>query len=367
MADIPQSTVDQLNTDVAKIHDVLHSTADTVQTDNGPIRTFTKFFADMTALVNGLIPDLSNKQDTAAKNNSDGYVGLSGYKAVIKNAAGTFQTLLASLATANRDISLPDADGTIALTSDVAAITALIGAADGIVPLDANSKIAAIYLPAYVDDVIEGANLAAFPATGETGKIYVALDSNMSYRWSGSTYVEIVASPGTTDAVVEGANNKYFNEGRVLATVLAGFSTASAAAVTVADSVLSALGKLQAQITAALAFAKTYDFHAFVSGKPAANATVFLTKAVRAFTLPQSATGSVLFSEAASQAASTFTIYKNGVSIGTMQFGAAATVGTFTVNSAVSFAVGDVLKVTSPATQDGTLSGVAFSLKISQD
>ena len=46
-------------------------------------------------------------------------------------------------------------------------------------------------LPSYVDDVLEYANLAAFPASGEAGKIYVARDTGDSYRWSGSTYVRI--------------------------------------------------------------------------------------------------------------------------------------------------------------------------------
>ena len=40
-------------------------------------------------------------------------------------------------------------------------------------------------------DVLEFANLAAFPVTGETGKIYLALDTNNTYRWSGSAYVQI--------------------------------------------------------------------------------------------------------------------------------------------------------------------------------
>lgn len=43
-------------------------------------------------------------------------------------------------------------------------------------------------LPSYVDDVLEFANLAAFPATGESGKIYVALNTNLTYRWTGSVY-----------------------------------------------------------------------------------------------------------------------------------------------------------------------------------
>lgn len=49
-------------------------------------------------------------------------------------------------------------------------------------------------LPSYVDDVIEAANQAAFPVTGESGKIYVALDTGKTYRWSGSAYVELTDS-----------------------------------------------------------------------------------------------------------------------------------------------------------------------------
>ena len=69
-------------------------------------------------------------------------------------------------------------------------------------------------LPSYVDDVLEFTNLAGFPATGETSKIYVALDTNKAYRWSGSTYIEISASPGTTDSLSEGSVSLYFTEAR---------------------------------------------------------------------------------------------------------------------------------------------------------
>lgn len=57
-------------------------------------------------------------------------------------------------------------------------------------------------IPGYVDDVLEFANLAAFPATGETGKIYTRLDTNQIYRWSGSAYVEL-SSGGTADAAIK--------------------------------------------------------------------------------------------------------------------------------------------------------------------
>ena len=54
---------------------------------------------------------------------------------------------------------------------------------DGKIPVDE--------LPSYVDDVVEYANRDSFPETGEGGKIYVALDTGYTYRWSGSTYVQI--------------------------------------------------------------------------------------------------------------------------------------------------------------------------------
>ena len=59
--------------------------------------------------------------------------------------------------------------------------------------------IDAARLPSYVDDVVEAANLASLPVTGETGKIYVALDTNKTYRWSGSAYVYITS--GAVDSV----------------------------------------------------------------------------------------------------------------------------------------------------------------------
>lgn len=68
------------------------------------------------------------------------------------------------------------------------------GAAGGVAALDASGKIPSAQLPSYVDDVLEYASLSAFPATGESGKIYVALDTNKTYRWSGSAYVEISES-----------------------------------------------------------------------------------------------------------------------------------------------------------------------------
>lgn len=216
---------------------------------------------------------------------------------------------------------------------DISGLTAaLAGKADlvgGVVPSN--------QLPSYVDDVIEVADFASLPATGETGKIYVTLADNNSWRWTGSTYQKVsqpldempqdVAEAGTSETLYASTSRRIRQAiaawwltassafGRTLANVadaaagrtalglgnvdntsdaskpvstaqqtaldgkepaiaagtsaqfwrgnktwadfattvrdaaLTGLSTASAAVVTAADSVLVAIGKLQAQIS----------------------------------------------------------------------------------------------------------------------
>ena len=69
-----------------------------------------------------------------------------------------------------------------------------IGAANGVASLDASGRIPASQIPGGFDNIEEYDNLAAFPTTGEDGKIYVAKDTNLTYRWTGSQYVEISPS-----------------------------------------------------------------------------------------------------------------------------------------------------------------------------
>lgn len=64
-----------------------------------------------------------------------------------------------------------------------------------------DGKVPASELPSYVDDIIEVANYAALPATGEIGKIYVTLDNNKIYRWSGSVYIEIASNSAIWGAI----------------------------------------------------------------------------------------------------------------------------------------------------------------------
>lgn len=121
-----------------------------------------------------------------------------------------------------------------------------------IATLDGAGKVPAAQLPSYVDDVLEFFTLASFPFPGEAGKIYVALNTNRQYRWpdGGSDYVELVASPGTTDNVVEGTTNKYWTAARTIASAITGFVTTNAAVVVATDTIVQAFGKLQAQISA---------------------------------------------------------------------------------------------------------------------
>ena len=70
-----------------------------------------------------------------------------------------------------------------------------------------DGKVPASQLPSYVDDVLEYDAVSAFPATGESGKIYVAKDANKTYRWSGTQYVEISPLPVLDDTVTEKSPN----------------------------------------------------------------------------------------------------------------------------------------------------------------
>lgn len=92
-----------------------------------------------------------------------------------------------------------------------------MGVANGVATLGADGKVPSGQLPSYVDDVLEFENKASFPAKGETGKIYVSKDTNLTYRWSGSAYVEISASL----ALGETSSTAYAGDkGKALATRL---------------------------------------------------------------------------------------------------------------------------------------------------
>lgn len=77
-----------------------------------------------------------------------------------------------------------------------------------------NGLIPSSQLPSYVDDVLEYNTRAEFPTTGEKGKIYIAINDDSQWRWTGTTYKKMVSSPWSTDAIPEGSQNLYFTEAR---------------------------------------------------------------------------------------------------------------------------------------------------------
>lgn len=92
------------------------------------------------------------------------------------------------------------------------------GATSGIATLDGTGKVPSAQLPAGIDEVNDDyATFAALPGTGQSSVIYVTTSDNKQYRWTGSQYIEIVSSPGSTDSISEGSTNLYFTTGRASA------------------------------------------------------------------------------------------------------------------------------------------------------
>lgn len=150
--------------------------------------------------------------------------------------------------------------------------------------------VPASQLPSYVDDVLNFPDLVSFPSLGEDGKIYIAEDVNKTYRWGGSSYVEIggggVALGETSSTAYRGDNGKiaydhslsqgnphnattsdinegnklYFREDRVRQTVLSNVVFTDKNKVTSADSVEIAVGKLQGQLNGVWVDAATIGY-----------------------------------------------------------------------------------------------------------
>lgn len=117
------------------------------------------------------------------------------------------------------------------------------GAANGVAPLNASSKIDSTYLPSYVDDVLEYTAKANFPATGEEGKIYVDKTTNLTWRWGGSAYIEISPSLalGTTASTAAKGNHTHsFTPAGTIAVQTAGSTNNTLKPVTAKTVVTSA-------------------------------------------------------------------------------------------------------------------------------
>jgi len=148
-------------------------------------------------------PDHANPyymyQSTASADKGTCYVNVGTYQTPVWQAIGNPDAYVKPLG------GIPSIDLSTAVQESLALADSSVqasevGAANGVAQLDAGGKVPAAQLPSYVDDVIEGylyngvfysdsAHTVVIPA--ETGKIYVDLTTEKTYRWSGSVYVEI--------------------------------------------------------------------------------------------------------------------------------------------------------------------------------
>jgi hypothetical protein len=143
------------------------------------------------ALVAADIPNLPGSKITSALSvDTSGNAGTATKLATARTING-----VAFDGTANITINAEDSVARIAASEK--------GAANGVATLDSGGKIPAGQLPSFVDDIVEAANYASLPVTGEVSKIYVTLDDNMTYRWGGSAYVAIPGGVGTSDSAMK--------------------------------------------------------------------------------------------------------------------------------------------------------------------
>jgi hypothetical protein len=120
---------------------------------------------------------------------------------IVLNVTPTVVEVNINTLTGNFGVFWGDIEGTLSNQTDLNNALALKANLVG-------GKVPASELPSYVDDVVEVANFAALPATGETGKIYITLDTNFIYRWTGSTYVEIKDSSAVWGAITGTLSNQ---------------------------------------------------------------------------------------------------------------------------------------------------------------
>jgi hypothetical protein len=152
-----------------------------------------------TVATTGAYADLTGKPTLATVATSGSYTDLTD-KPTIPTVDSSYS---ASSTNAQSGVAVAEAIATVTTTSIGAVPTSLVGANSGVAQLDSNGKVPSSQLPSYVDDIVEGylyngtfyedaQHTTAI--TGETGKIYVDLSTNKTYRWSGSVYVEISES-----------------------------------------------------------------------------------------------------------------------------------------------------------------------------
>lgn len=239
---------------IMKLPDLLNNTKDSIINNIADLIDFLKGFTDdnnlkesldamkndlesQISIVNGAISDRITTLENSVKDDSESLHSITdtintkleshineykllvtGYKAFRTEVKDKFITVDNEISEVNTLLETKFTDTLVVINqlreeinNEIDAIRGSVGSPNGIAPLDDNAKIPAAYLPSYVDDVIEYPNKEAFPIQGESGKIYVACDTNLTYRWSGTTFIEIPKSLGlgeTETTAYSGAKGK---------------------------------------------------------------------------------------------------------------------------------------------------------------
>lgn len=142
---------------------------------------------------NGRVAD-SNKLGGKEASYYTNYENITGTPTALKNP--TALTVGSKTYDGSSAVTITKADlGLSSIEENTAYVRAdKVGAKNGVASLGTDGKVPASQLPSFVDDVLEYENRGAFPTTGETGKIYVDITNGKTYRWGGTTYVEISSS-----------------------------------------------------------------------------------------------------------------------------------------------------------------------------
>lgn len=157
-------------------------------------------------LKKGVLPDQTNNSGKFLTTDGNGNTSWATVDALPNQSGNSGKYLKTNGSAASWEnapvTSVNSKTGAVSLSaSDVSAVaTSAVGANSGVAPLNASGKIDSTYLPSYVDDVIEGyyynskfytTSAHTTEITGETGKIFVDLTTNKTYRYGGSSFTEI--------------------------------------------------------------------------------------------------------------------------------------------------------------------------------
>jgi hypothetical protein len=190
--------------------------------------------------VTGLQTALDGKQAAgsyAATVHTHAIADVTGLQTAIDGKAATSHThTIANVTGLQTAIDGKQASGSYAAATHAHAIADVTGLAAAIAAKQDSGTYATLVggtvpasqLPAFVDDILEFTT-ATFPITGDAGKIYTNTTTGKIFRWSGSMFIEISASPGSTDAVTEGTANLYFTNARAVSALSASLATKAAA------------------------------------------------------------------------------------------------------------------------------------------